>query len=107
MLRLVSEVPILEDTLMRVLIMGLSKNLHVSPSDAVELADQLVKRAAMLHHDGKNCQSLTHLEKFSVSLHVARPRNFHSLDRLTCILYSFRITLLDQYLNLFNQYFSK
>jgi hypothetical protein len=53
MLRLVSEVPVLEDTLMRVLIMGLSKDIHVSPSDAVELADQLVKRAAQLHHDGQ------------------------------------------------------
>ncbi|XP_048186404.1 integrator complex subunit 1 isoform X1 [Perognathus longimembris pacificus] len=45
-LRLCSEVPILEDTLMRVLVIGLSRELPLGPADAMELADHLVKRAA-------------------------------------------------------------
>lgn len=49
MLRLASEAPLLEDTLMRVLVIGLSKEHPMSPPDALELADQLVKRAAMLY----------------------------------------------------------
>ncbi|XP_063042002.1 integrator complex subunit 1 isoform X2 [Engraulis encrasicolus] len=45
-LRLCSEVPLLEDTLMRVLVIGLSRELPLGPADAMELADHLVKRAA-------------------------------------------------------------
>eukprot|EP00073_Rattus_norvegicus_P039479 XP_008767261.1 PREDICTED: integrator complex subunit 1 isoform X1 [Rattus norvegicus] len=45
-LRLCSEVPILEDTLMRILVIGLSRELPLGPADAMELADHLVKRAA-------------------------------------------------------------
>ena len=52
MLRLVSEVPVQEDTLMRVMIIGLSRELGVSAADALELADQLIRRAAMLHTEG-------------------------------------------------------
>ncbi|KAJ4932091.1 hypothetical protein JOQ06_010521 [Pogonophryne albipinna] len=45
-LRLCSEVPLLEDTLMRILVIGLSRDLPLGPADAMELADHLVKRAA-------------------------------------------------------------
>ncbi|XP_004705938.1 integrator complex subunit 1, partial [Echinops telfairi] len=45
-LRLCSEVPVLEDTLMRILVIGLSRELPLGPADAMELADHLVKRAA-------------------------------------------------------------
>ena len=38
--------PVLEDTLMRVLVVGLSKEHHLSQADAIELAEQLVRRAA-------------------------------------------------------------
>lgn len=51
LLRLASEVPLLEETLMRVLIIGLSRDHHLSAADALELADQLVKRAAMTYFD--------------------------------------------------------
>lgn len=51
-LRLCSEVPILEDTLMRVLVIGLSRELPLGPADAMELADHLVKRAAAVQADG-------------------------------------------------------
>ncbi|XP_027778561.2 integrator complex subunit 1 [Marmota flaviventris] len=50
-LRLCSEVPILEDTLMRILVVGLSRELPLGPADAMELADHLVKRAAAVQAD--------------------------------------------------------
>ncbi|XP_056609184.1 integrator complex subunit 1 isoform X3 [Triplophysa dalaica] len=50
-LRLCSEVPLLEDTLMRVLVIGLSRDLPLGPADAMELADHLVKRAAGVQSD--------------------------------------------------------
>ncbi|KAL2100778.1 hypothetical protein ACEWY4_002539 [Coilia grayii] len=50
-LRLCSEVPLLEDTLMRVLVIGLSRELPLGPADAMELADHLVKRAAGVQSD--------------------------------------------------------
>ncbi|KAJ7992419.1 hypothetical protein DPEC_G00278350 [Dallia pectoralis] len=51
-LRLCSEVPLLEDTLMRILVIGLSRDLPLGPADAMELADHLVKRAAGVQSDG-------------------------------------------------------
>ncbi|XP_067911980.1 integrator complex subunit 1 [Heterodontus francisci] len=50
-LRLCSEVPLLEDTLMRILVIGLSRDLPLGPADAMELADHLVKRAASVQAD--------------------------------------------------------
>ncbi|ESO87352.1 hypothetical protein LOTGIDRAFT_107278 [Lottia gigantea] len=51
MLRLSTESPVLEDTLMRILVIGLSRELPLTPVDAVELADQLIKRAAGLNQE--------------------------------------------------------
>lgn len=45
--------PILEDTLMRILVIGLSRDLPLGPADAMELADHLVKRAAAVQAEGK------------------------------------------------------
>lgn len=56
-LRLCSEVPILEDTLMRILVIGLSRDLPLGPADAMELADHLVKRAAAVQADGEAAHS--------------------------------------------------
>lgn len=44
--------PLLEDTLMRILVIGLSRDLPLGPADAMELADHLVKRAAGVQSDG-------------------------------------------------------
>ncbi|TRY54796.1 hypothetical protein DNTS_001767 [Danionella cerebrum] len=52
-LRLCSEVPLLEDTLMRILVIGLSRDLPLGPADAMELADHLVKRAAGVQSDDR------------------------------------------------------
>ncbi|KAK2190119.1 hypothetical protein NP493_86g01019 [Ridgeia piscesae] len=57
MLRLVCEVPVYENTLMRVLLMGLTRELQVSAVDSLELADQLVRRAAPLHSEGETLAS--------------------------------------------------
>ncbi|XP_055874632.1 integrator complex subunit 1 isoform X1 [Biomphalaria glabrata] len=51
MLRLASESPVMEDTLMRLLVIGLLRELPLSAPDAVELVDQLVCRAATLYYD--------------------------------------------------------
>lgn len=50
--------PILEDTLMRILVIGLSRELPLGPADAMELADHLVKRAAAVQADGKGPSGL-------------------------------------------------
>ncbi|XP_049803946.1 integrator complex subunit 1 isoform X1 [Schistocerca nitens] len=48
MFRLASEVPVLDNTLINIFLIGLSKEHHLSPPDTLELADQLIKRAAAL-----------------------------------------------------------
>lgn len=58
-LRLCSEVPLLEDTLMRILVIGLSRDLPLGPADAMELADHLVKRAAGAQSDGTSDHSFS------------------------------------------------
>ena len=42
-----------EDTLMRVLVIGLTRELPLSSADAMEIADILVARAASAHTDGE------------------------------------------------------
>lgn len=62
MIRLASEMPVLEDTLMRVLIIGLSIEHPLNSQDALELADQLVRRAASLHCEGYPVLQVQRLE---------------------------------------------
>ncbi|KAK3090472.1 hypothetical protein FSP39_012133, partial [Pinctada imbricata] len=65
-LHLASNVPVLEDTLMRVLVIGLSHDLPLPAPDAVELSDQLVKRAASLCLDGKYRQVVLRFERLEL-----------------------------------------
>ena len=53
LLHLVCSVPVLEDTLMWVLLMGLASDLPVTAADSLELADQLICRAAMQQDSGE------------------------------------------------------
>ena len=53
MLRLAMDCPVLEDTLMRVLVIGLSRDLPLSPADALDFADILIRRAANQQAEGK------------------------------------------------------
>ncbi len=43
-----------EDTLMRVLVIGLTRELPLSAADAMDVADILVARAASAHTDGQS-----------------------------------------------------
>lgn len=43
---------------MRILVIGLSRELPLGPADAMELADHLVKRAAAVQADGNTPGSL-------------------------------------------------
>ncbi|KAK3607441.1 hypothetical protein CHS0354_035142 [Potamilus streckersoni] len=63
MLRLASECPVQEDTLMRILVIGLSRELPLGPNDALEMADQLIKRAASLYTSGR---AVLHVERFEL-----------------------------------------
>ena len=52
LLRLVAEVPIHEDTLFWILTLGVTRDLHISTPDIIDLVDVLVRRAALLHSAG-------------------------------------------------------
>lgn len=50
--KMMGEACLKEDTLMRVLVIGLTRELPLSPADAMDIADVLVARAANAHTDG-------------------------------------------------------
>ncbi|KAJ8920096.1 hypothetical protein NQ315_011751 [Exocentrus adspersus] len=50
-LRLASEVPLLQATLLRVLLIGISKEHPINPTEVLEITEQLIKRAANLPQD--------------------------------------------------------
>lgn len=50
-LRLASEVPLLQTTLLRILLIGISKEHPIAPTEIIEITDQLIKRAANLPTD--------------------------------------------------------
>uniref|UniRef100_W5K0G9 Integrator complex subunit 1 n=1 Tax=Astyanax mexicanus TaxID=7994 RepID=W5K0G9_ASTMX len=69
-LRLCSEVPLLEDTLMRILVIGLSRDLPLGPADAMELADHLVKRAAGVQSDDLNVLRVERIQLIDAVLNL-------------------------------------
>ena len=52
MFKLCTECPVLEDTLMRLMVIGLSREMPLNPPEAVEFVDILVRRAANLYTEG-------------------------------------------------------
>lgn len=52
-LQLMTEAGLHGDTLMRLLVIGLMRELPLPPSDALDMADKLVARAANAHTSGK------------------------------------------------------
>lgn len=52
LLQLMRESCLQEDSLMRILIVGLTRELPLSPFDAMDIADKLVARAANAHTIG-------------------------------------------------------
>ncbi len=51
-MKMMGESCLKEDTLMRVLVIGLTRELPLSPADAMDIADVLVARAANAHAEG-------------------------------------------------------
>lgn len=56
--RLCSEVPFLEDTLASILNMALTRSYPISPTEAIEVADCLIKRAAACYDEGNGSSVL-------------------------------------------------
>ena len=54
LIQLMRESCLQEDSLMRILIIGLTKELPLSPFDAMDIADKLVARAANAHTSGND-----------------------------------------------------
>ncbi|KAF4517621.1 hypothetical protein B566_EDAN002852 [Ephemera danica] len=52
MFRLASEAPVLQNTLVRLTLMGMSKEHPISCPDLLDLMDRIVKRAAMIQNEG-------------------------------------------------------
>lgn len=67
---------------MRVLVIGLSRELPLGQVDAVELADQLVKRAASLCLDGKGHfhQAMSISQYTNVYKMLSKADNIHVLQ---------------------------
>ena len=63
-----------EDTLMRVLVIGLTRELPLSPADALDIADKLVARAANAHTEGNTvrhaCKEKTYITPTSSYTHI-------------------------------------
>ncbi|XP_053468879.1 integrator complex subunit 1 isoform X2 [Ictalurus furcatus] len=78
-LRLCSEVPLLEDTLMRILVIGLSRDLPLGPADAMELADHLVKRAAGVQSDDLD---VLHVERIQLIDAVLNLCTYHHPENI-------------------------
>ncbi|ELT96897.1 hypothetical protein CAPTEDRAFT_224526 [Capitella teleta] len=72
--RLVSEVPVQEDTLMRLLVMGLTRELHLAAVDALDMADRLVRRAALLHTEDFSVLQIERLELIDALLNLCAYR---------------------------------
>lgn len=53
MLRLVSETPVLEDTILRILMMGIDNEFPIKSSDALKVVELMVNRAASLNSHSK------------------------------------------------------
>lgn len=73
MFYMVTEVPVLEDTIIRVLVMGLSRgDLH--HADCMDIVDNLVRRAAPLHLKGFPVLHMENLEVFNLIFNLSKYR---------------------------------
>ena len=80
LLRLSSESPICQNTLINVLFLGLSKEHPITAPDALELADQLVKRSALLSVEGLETLHADKTEIFEMVFNVTA---YHHPDIIT------------------------
>ncbi|XP_076458972.1 integrator complex subunit 1-like isoform X2 [Babylonia areolata] len=75
MLRLMVEAPVLEDTLLRVILIGLTRELPLMAQDCMDIVDQLIKRAALLHMDNMEVLQMTSLEMFNALMNLSTYRH--------------------------------
>ncbi|KAL0272623.1 UNVERIFIED_CONTAM: hypothetical protein PYX00_005524 [Menopon gallinae] len=80
LLRLASESPLYQNTLIGVLIIGLSKDHPMNAPDTLELADQLVKRSASLSTEGLEMLQADKIEIFDMVFNVTA---YHHPDNIT------------------------
>lgn len=80
LLRLASEAPLSQNTLMDVFFLGLSKDHPITAPDALELADQLVKRSALLSIEGLEMLRADKVEIFEMIFNVSA---YHHPDIIT------------------------
>lgn len=83
---------------MRILVIGLSRDLPLGPADAMELADHLVKRAAGVQSDGSAFPFVNSSIVHSADLERPRAGSVHFVD--LDVLHVERIQLIDAVLNL-------
>ncbi|KAK6637842.1 hypothetical protein RUM44_008264 [Polyplax serrata] len=80
LLRLSSESPLCQSTLINVLFLGLSKDHPITAPDALELADQLVKRSALMSVEGLEMLKADKSEIFEMIFNVTA---YHHPDIIT------------------------
>lgn len=61
-LNLISEVPLLQDSIWRIILIGVSKEISFSIHDTVEIIDQMVRRACLLKYSDYPPLEVTKLE---------------------------------------------
>ena len=61
----------MEDTLMRVLVIGLTRELRVNPSDCMDVAESIVRRAAQLYSPDVAVLQVDRLELIDALFHLS------------------------------------
>lgn len=69
---MVSEAPLSDDTIFRILLVGLDADLPLTPADAIELVELLVKRAAAAYTEGYETLTVNRLDIVEILLHCSR-----------------------------------
>lgn len=80
LMRLATEVPLLQATLIRILLIGISKDHPLNAPDTLELIDQLVKRAAGLPNEAFACLQADKLEIIDLIFNLTQ---YHYPDNIS------------------------
>lgn len=81
LLNLISEVPLLQDSIWRIILIGVSKDISFSIHDTVEIIDQMVRRACLLKYNDFAPLEVTKLEIIDFLFSMAEyhhPENLNS-----------------------------
>ncbi|XP_071813401.1 integrator complex subunit 1-like [Apostichopus japonicus] len=83
LMSLLSEVPVEEDSLIRILIMGLTREIHLNPGDAIDLVDKMVKRAAVLHTDDTDSFPVLRIERLQLIDALLNSCSYHHPENIS------------------------